>query len=424
MARITIISIGTRGDVQPYIALGIGLQAAGNRIRLVTHANFREMVTSYGLDYEPLNSDAQAMISAESGLYTLEAGTNPLLLMNRLADAAAPAVHQMTQDILSGLHDTDLALGSALGFSAGYPPAHRLGIPIYPAYVQPGTPTTVYPNPFFPTIPGGVPLSPAYNRLTHWLFRLVLIQVGRRMTAKGKNNKSPDSMDSDQLYGSSSTSGQPFFYGFSPQLVPKPYDWGESLHITGYWFLDQQHNWQPTAELLNFLAAGPPPVYVGFGSMSSRNPAALAEIAIEALQTTGQRGILSTGWGGLDPKTLPENVLVIDSAPHDWLFPRMSAIVHHGGSGTTGEALRAGLPQIVIPFSFDQPFWASRARAIGVGQSIARRKLTAERLAAAITRAINDQRMRARAATVGAAVQAENGVGQAVRLINDLLLTL
>jgi len=416
MARITIISIGTRGDVQPYIALGVGLQQAGHRVRLVTHENFCAMVTGYGLGYAPINSDAQAMISGESGLRTLDAGTNPFLVMGRLAKAAAPTLQQTVLDIAAGLHDTDLALGSSLGYSAGYPQARRLGVPIYAAYVQPGTPTAAYPNVFFPPILGQTPIAPVYNRLSHWLFRLVFTRIGKRMTTD-----LPSAMDADQLYGSAGARDQTFLYGFSSQIVPKPSDWTAAMHITGYWYLDQQRAWQPPDDLRQFLEVGAPPVYIGFGSMSSRHPQALADIAIDALCQTGQRGILMTGWGGLDPHSLPPEIMVIRAAPHDWLFPRMAAIVHHGGSGTTGEALRAGLPQIVIPFGFDQPFWANRLKTIGVGQMISRRRLTADRLAEAISRSVSDQAMQARAVTIGAKVRAEHGVVNAVALINGLL---
>jgi len=427
MARITIISLGTRGDVQPYIALGSGLQAVGHQVRVVTHENFQPMVTHYGLDYEPISGDAQALVTGQAGLHTLDGGTNPLLVMNRLADAAAPIMRQVIQEIISGLHDTDLALGSALGYSAGYLPATRLGIPIYPAYVQPGSPTAVYPNPFFPTLFNQTVLAGLYNRLTHRVFQLVLNQVGRRMAANnpipktGEISDRRDTMDVRQNFGSAGYPGQLFLYGFSPQLVPKPWDWGANQHITGYWYLDQQRDWQPSIDLMRFLDAGSPPIYVGFGSMSSRHPEVIADIVIKAIQATGQRAIMLTGWGGLDPRSLPAEIMVTQSVPHDWLFPRMAALVHHGGSGTTGEALRAGRPQIVIPFSFDQPFWAQRVKAIGVGIAIARNRLSSERLAASLDRTLADQAMRDRAALTGAAVNTENGVKQAVNLLDALL---
>ena len=202
---------------------------------------------------------------------------------------------------------------------------------------------------------------------------------------------------------------------YSPSIIPHPADWPESVHVTGYFFLNTMADWQPSPELRAFLGAGDPPVYIGFGSMGGRNPEQLAGIIVEALARSGQRGLLLTGWGGLHPELVPENVFVVDSAPHNWLFPRMAAVVHHGGAGTTAEGLRAGVPAVIVPFVLDQPFWGARVKAMGLGpEPIPKKKLTADRLASAIRKAITDSAMRQRASSCGAAIRAENGVGNAV----------
>jgi UDP:flavonoid glycosyltransferase YjiC (YdhE family) len=170
--------------------------------------------------------------------------------------------------------------------------------------------------------------------------------------------------------------------------------------------------------LLAFLESGPAPVYIGFGSMASSDPRATAIIALEALRATGQRGVLFKGWGGLQPEDLPPDVFMIGSTPHSWLFPRMSAIVHHGGAGTTGAGLAAGVPSIVVPFFADQPFWGQRVYDLRVGPPpISRRRLTAENLSAAIRMVVDDQALRRRAADLGTRIRAEDGVGAAVQLI-------
>ena len=190
------------------------------------------------------------------------------------------------------------------------------------------------------------------------------------------------------------------------------------MHVTGYLFLDTQPDWRPAPELQAFLDAGEPPVYVGFGSMAGRNPEQLAGLTIEALARSGQRGLLLTGWGGLRADQVPDHVFVVDSAPHSWLFPRMAAVVHHGGAGTTAEGLRAGVPNVIVPFVFDQPFWGARVKALGLGPApIPQKKLTADRLAHAIRSAVTDQTMRQRASLCGQAIRAEDGIGNAVNVI-------
>jgi sterol 3beta-glucosyltransferase len=215
-------------------------------------------------------------------------------------------------------------------------------------------------------------------------------------------------------FGAMDRAGVPLLYGFSPHVVPRPADWPPNHHVTGYWFLDPDDGWQPPADLAAFLAAGPPPVYIGFGSMANRDPAEAAQIMLDALAQSGQRGVIASGWGGLTPSDLPDRVHMLSSIPHSWLFPRMAAVVHHGGAGTTAAGLRAGVPSIIVPFFGDQPFWGRRVAELGVGPvPIPRRKLTASALADAITRAVTDPAMRARAAALGEQIRAEDGIAAA-----------
>ena len=210
----------------------------------------------------------------------------------------------------------------------------------------------------------------------------------------------------------------PILYGYSEAVVPRPADWDETSIVTGYWFLDAPANWQPDPALVKFLQAGPPPVYIGFGSMFMNGGARKTDIVLKALKLAGQRGVLATGWGGLIADNAPEGIFVLDAVPHDWLFPQMAAIVHHGGAGTTGASLRVGKPTVICPFVGDQPFWGRRVAALGVGPApIPQSRLTAERLADAIKQAVTDTDMRRNAATLGEAIRAEDGIGRAVEYI-------
>jgi UDP:flavonoid glycosyltransferase YjiC (YdhE family) len=198
-------------------------------------------------------------------------------------------------------------------------------------------------------------------------------------------------------------------------VVPRASDWGDNHRVTGYWFLNESTDWQAPDDLQAFLESGSPPVYVGFGSMHNEDPESVTQLVAEALQRTRQRGILLTGWGGLKRGEYSENIFVVDSAPHDWLFPQMAAVVHHGGAGTTAAALRAGVPSVVVPFMSDQPFWAKRCYQLGVSpRPLPRKKLSANRLMRSIEQAVHDPWMKERAADLGTRIRAEEGVQKAV----------
>jgi sterol 3beta-glucosyltransferase len=205
-------------------------------------------------------------------------------------------------------------------------------------------------------------------------------------------------------------------------LLPVPADFPPHVHITGYWFLDAQPDWQPSPELVEFLENGTPPIYVGFGSMGMKGAAKRAQIILQALKASRQRGLLARGWGGLKAAELPSNVFMLDEAPHDWLFPRVAAVVHHGGAGTTAAGLCAGKPSIICPFLGDQPFWGNLIYQRGVGPTpIPQKKLTADNLADAITQTIQDPAMNQRAAELGNKIRLEDGITRAIEVIKSTI---
>jgi sterol 3beta-glucosyltransferase len=213
----------------------------------------------------------------------------------------------------------------------------------------------------------------------------------------------------------------PVLHGYSELIWPRPPDWPDNAYVTGYWFLDHPEDWQPPAELSAFLDAGEAPVYVGFGSMSGQNPKRLAKIVLGALQKANVRGILATGWGGLEAGSLPDTIFKIDSVPHDWLFPRVAAVVHHGGAGTTAAGLRAGRPTVICPYVIDQPYWGARVHALGAGSKpIPQKKLTAQNLASAIRDVLSTPSIRHNAEVLGQTMGREDGIGNAIRLIESI----
>lgn len=284
------------------------------------------------------------------------------------------------------------------------------------------------PAPFAPTrafqsflMPVRFSLGGGYNYLTHHLmYRVLWSMLGEPMTNPLRKKLGLRPWRSyAELMVQGHRLGTPWLYGFSAHVLPKPADWDEYQHVLGYWFLDSQRDWSPPADLLRFLESGPPPIYVGFGSTGLENPERHTQLVLRALELSGQRGVLLTGWGGLTRQATPPNVFFVDNVPHDWLFPRMAAVVHHGGAGSTGAGLRAGVPNIITPVApSDQLAWAERVVTLGVGPQVTSLKqLTAEKLAEAINSAVNDSAMRVRAAALGENIRAENGVTRTVELI-------
>lgn len=417
--NITIIATGSRGDVQPYIALGKGLSAAGHTVRLATHANFEALVTAHDLDFWLVKGDVQAVAQSAEMRERLQDG-NFLAIMSRMAREAERAALDMAEGSLAACHGADLVLGGLGGEYMGMAVAEKLGLPFVPAYLVPFTPTGAFPSVLAPGLPGWLQGAP--NRLTHHLTRQIMWQSLRRADRAARERVLElAGAPFWGPYGSASVRGMPTLVGISPHVVTKPPDWGNDVHLTGYWFLEAEEAWTPPPALRAFLEAGPPPVYIGFGSMSDRHPEETAALVLAAVTRAGQRAVLMVGWGGMRAEDLPASVYMLDAAPHDWLFPRMTAVVHHGGAGTTAAGLRAGVPSLIVPYFGDQPYWGRRVAALGVGPApIPRKRLTVEKLTAAIETAATDATMRRRAADLGAVIRAEDGVARAAQVLGSL----
>lgn len=419
--RITIFAIGSRGDVQPLLALAVGLQQTGrHRICFAAPDNFESLVREQNLDFFPLGINTQELLGSGKLKAGIETGRNFLSWFIHLLRLIRPMADRLMERAWLSCHNAETIVYSTIGIGA-YHVAEKLGVPCFIATPLPGlAPTHVYPN------PGGVlpalPLGEGYNMLTYYLNGQLLQALTGPYINRWRREKLnlPAIPLGKNPYSQLNGRPMPVLGSYSPIVAPRPFDWGDHIHITGYWFLEPSADWQPPARLVDFLDSGSPPVFIGFGSMVNRNPRHMTQLVCESLERSGQRGVLATGWGGLDRIDLPANIFVLDSVPHAWLFPHVSAVVHHGGSGTTGAALRAGVPSVLVPHMGDQPFWARRVAELGVSpQPVPRRQLTAGRLAAAITNAITDTGMHARAAALGERIRAEDGVGRAIEIIES-----
>jgi len=414
--HITIIAIGSLGDVQPYVALGAGLKRAGYQVRIATYGSFAPLVGRHGLEFARVEGDPRRIMEEPVGQEWLESGRSPLGFLRGLRRLFTfESLRRTLDDVTRACHGTDAILFSSLGI-AGYDVAEMLHVPSLYVPLQPVSRTREMPHFLAPALP----LGGGYNWWTHvateelfWQMTRVPVNRWRRESLKLEPLSFKGAFD--LLYRERT----PFVYGFSQCVVPRPRDWPDWHHITGYWLLDGSDDWSPPAGLVDFLASGPKPIYIGFGSMSGRTARRLADLAVEAVTLAKQRAVLLGGWARAHERDLPAHVHAIESAPHGWLFPRVAAVVHHGGAGTTGSGLRAGVPSVITPFFGDQPYWGQRVHVLGVGpKPILRTELTAERLAGAITYAVTNESVRCQAAALGEKLRAEDGVGRAVEIVS------
>ena len=420
---VFIATFGSRGDVEPFLALGLGLKAAGSDVVLCTSSRFETWIADHGLAVRTVCDDLLELMDTEDGRTVMDPGGRPLSAVRaglRMNKAAASINERMMGEYWAAAQDVqpDSVLFHPKVLAAPHI-AEKLGATSILAALQPMVvETAAFPAPGMPAPPWGG----WYNRLS---YKLVAAGYGAyakmidrfRRDALGLK-KAPKGMG---LTRNARGEAVPVLHGYSRHVVPRPDDWPDHAYVNGYWPLEGGSGWTPPDDLAAFLAAGPPPVFVGFGSIAGRDPAGLAGMVIAALAKAGQRGLLATGWNGLDPKGVPDTVFVLKSAPYEWLFPRMAAVVHHGGAGTTAAGLRAGKPSLICPFFGDQGFWGSRVSRLGAGpEPIPQKSLTASRLAKAIRIAATNETIRMNAEGIGERLRSEDGVGRTVRLIGEL----
>ena len=407
--HITLLAYGSRGDVEPFVALGKGLSRAGYRVRLAAPEIFASLVRSSDIEFSGLPGDPRRLVQ---GLVD-SAGKNWLRMVRSVSQFALPLGAQVLAAAQAACEGTEAIIHSFLLTIAGHEIATAQGIPDLSAQMFPVfSPTVEFPGIVFPDLP----LGNLYRRATHQVVGQTFWQGSRLLYGRVRRTSPHLPRLTRWPFRADNHRSPPILYAFSSQVVPRPHDWREDVHVTGYWFSEDETDWQPPEGLVAFLQAGPPPVCVGFGSTVTRDRDRLARVVLEALKKSRQRGVIvGTGLALERPSAA---VLQVDYAPYGWLFPRAAAVVHHGGAGTTGQGLRAGIPNIVVPFTSDQPFWGRRVYELGAGPApIPAARLSAEKLADAIAVATHDSQMRRRARAIGQAIQAEDGIGEAVAII-------
>ncbi|WP_037067244.1 glycosyltransferase [Allorhizobium undicola] len=413
--RIVIFTIGTEGDVRPLIALGLGLKAAGHNVLVATDQSCAALVTDQGLAYAPLNGDFLAWMRSDHS--TLKKGLGFFTIMAEARKRLKAMAEQWPRQAMEAAVGADLIIGNGMVYYLAASIGERLAIPVVETQLMPTLPSETPPP---VPLPRWLSSLPGFaNRALGNAARLMVWRSMRPVY----NEKVRPALNLPAYPGlacfDAAFINHPRLYGFSPSLIPPSAAWPGKTLATGAWFLDSP-GYEPDKALADFLAAGPPPVYIGFGSMLHHDPESFTAMVMKAIAITGDRVILATGWGGLQAATgADDRIIAIKRVPHDWLFPKLALAVHHGGAGTTSAAARAGIPSVIAPVFGDQPFWAARLAALGAAPpALPREKLSAEHLAEAI-RAAKSLAMRAHAAALGEKIRAENGVATALETLSD-----
>ncbi|MGN6515528.1 MAG: glycosyltransferase [Rhizomicrobium sp.] len=415
-----MIAAGTRGDAQPPAMLCRELARRGHEVRFIAQSEFADMIEGSGVSLKPLPGDLHAELMSADAQKFFAGGGNPLTFLRWFYDIGKKFARQLTPAMVEFTAGADVIVGTGLADYYSNIMARVHKTKAAHAYMQPAVPTREFPCALFSVPPFDLPgwanrLEARVYFETAWLGARPIAKVAHDML-----NLPPPSWRVpilEELHR-----GQPFLMAYSEAFLPKPKDWPDHVEVTGFWFRDTPASWRPPEDLVRFIKAGPPPIYAGFGSMVMKDPEATVNMVLDAVAKNNARAVIAEGWSGYKPGKLPHNVFAIDAVPHDWLLPQMAASIHHGGAGTTGASLRAGIPQIVVPFVGDQFFWGLQVEKRGVGpKRIPHSSLTADALGEAIARALTDRTIRNRAAEMGERVRAENGLARAAEIVEDLV---
>lgn len=410
MARVVIAAVGSHGDVAPLTGVGVRLCQAGHHVTFAAYDRFASLFSNCGLDFrgisEPGAPSDEADVDVTRGLAEFLAPRG----MRSLGNALLTAIHDLPADIL---------LLSPFSELAGHPLAEAKGIPSMGIRMQPFSATRDFP----PATLGSWSAGATCNRLASDAGAWLVDHLYGGVVAGLRRDLDLPKMSGGKLRRTRSDAQWTVLHGFSPHIVPRPSDWRAGLEVAGYWWPAIDPQWRPDATIGNFLAAGAPPVFVGFGSTmtSAAQAQRISELVRNALHLAGVRGIVQSGWAGID--VAGDGILMVDEVPHNWLFPRLAAVVHHCGAGTTAAGLRAGVPAVAAPGLGDQPFWARRLRDLGLSaDTIGQRAMTAERLANAIRIAVTDQELRDRSRRFADILAAEDGAAHVVSTVDRLLV--
>jgi len=421
-APVVMLASGTQGDVQPFLALALGLRQAGIPSVIAAAPRYRSLVETRDIEFAPLEGNPSDLMAASGSMAaTLSSGAlKGIASTARFLRAAQSEYGRMLESgaaACKGARAILAGLSSTWGISI----AEALGVRCTLCMLQPFGRTRAFPSALLPV---RASLGSRYNVASYRVIEQAMWLPWRRITnAWRRRTLGLPALPAAGPWRMMYASGFPCLYGFSPTVMPAPADWPRGHVVTGYWFLEQEPGWRPRPELEQFLSAGSPPLYIGFGSMGMGHGRSVLRVLEAALELSGLRAVVSAGSYSRGQRPDGSQRMIFErQVPHRWLFPRVAAVMHHGGAGTTAEGLRAGIPSLIFPGASDQYFWAERIARLGAGPSpVARGGLTPAGLARLFTRAATDREMRERARCIGEKIRGEDGVARAVEELLPLI---
>ncbi|MFI7119102.1 glycosyltransferase [Amycolatopsis sp. NPDC049868] len=409
MTRLLIITTGSHGDHAPYAGLGQALQRHGVRVTLAATSRFEQLALDAGIGFAALPDDPEPIEATERGHRANAGGARGL---RALVELGVEQARRQLPSLIAAAADADVIAATIPTLLQARPIAEAHGVPLVVLPLQPALPTRE-----FSTI-ATRDLGPALNRTLSTLAGRFASRLYAPVVREVR--QSLDLPPEDRRQATARIDSLPVLHGFSPAVQARPHDWRPGAEVVGYWW-PVAGSRRPRAELLDFLAAGPPPVFIGFGSMATGHTTRLGTAVADALARTGHRAVVQRGWADLRIDTTGPNVITVDHVPHEWLFLRVAAVVHHAGAGTTAAALRAGVPSVPVPHAHDQPFWARRLVALGTAPAVLPAgRADGSRLARCLVEATGSPRYRDNAARIASAVASDDAVTPVLRMLRQL----
>ena len=422
--KITILTIGTSGDVHPFIALGVGLLAAGFEVTIASNGEFKVLVEDYGLSFFPIVGSVTTSMQAAEVKKSIEAGGKNREFFNSLIDEAAPLLEQALLEFKEVCQDTEVVIASALTLHLAHYLTDYFELPLIFCSVNPAGPTAEFHHILADPPVGPKLVHSAYNKTTHKILTEIIWRYVRAELEPAWNKLMPTIKfpQLDPLAKAFEKKLPLILMAYSPSILPKPKDWSILQHVTGYWRLPSIEKYSPDQELIDFVENGEAPIYAGFGSMANPSDTMLSTIVIPAIKALQQRAVILDDGTDLSAYENDKDIFIIKRADFNWLFPKMKAVIHHGGVGTTGIGIRDGIPTLIVSFIPDQRFWGWQLAQIGaMPKPIPKKSLNYQLFYDSLNDLINNIDYKNKTLELSVTMKQEDGVKTAVEAIINYL---